>query len=364
MQNCGPSCDVGPNIKQFRPKPDLHRDLDQWLQYGRSCRAGLMFECLETVSIYLLLQRFHSLKLTKSDIQSAVAYSSKERSVGAMMDKDAFRVKYASELATAISQLRAMSRKLQFLEPIQRPPSLRASRLGGPIAWPAGEPIPTDSSGMPMIFAAQINFEEVNGLPCFPKSGLLQLFLANDINERGITFLSEHRNDGDYPLRNGDGFKLVFHSDAKGLIDTKYQLPHADYPVYLPQIVSQPQTILFSESADQLPPMSHWRGSMIYQRFEQLPEAENSLVELYEILGAQVWDEQQSTGFYLGGYACPLQLDQRSFFAEYQKYDMCVMNFGELPLLDLPDMNLSILIAKADLLEMQFDDTVMIADTD
>lgn len=280
------------------------------------------------------------------------------------MDKDAFKKKYALELATAIDQLKALSRQLQFLEPVQSSPSLDASRLGGPIAWHAGEPIPTDSSGAPMVFVAQINFSEEHALPYFPKKGLLQLFLANDLDERRITFLREYRKDGDYPLRNGSGFKLVFHNETDSLVETEYQLPQAEYPIYQPEIQERPQTITFRKTKDQLPPMSHWQGSGIYERFEQLPEAENALVELYEILSAEVWDEQLSTGFYLGGYACPLQMDQRRFFEEYRKYDTCLVNFGELPLLDLPDTNLAVLISKADLLALRFDDTVLIADTD
>ncbi|NRP12745.1 hypothetical protein XMM379_001103 [Aliiroseovarius sp. xm-m-379] len=280
------------------------------------------------------------------------------------MDKDALKKRYAQEFAAATDQLEALSRKLQFLEPVQRSPSFDASRLGGPIAWPAGEPIPTDSSGAPMIFVAQINFNEEHALPHFPKKGLLQLFLANDINERGISFFREYRTDGDYPLRNGSGFKLVFHGETKGLVETQYQLPQSDYPIYQPEILDRPLAITFRENKDQLPPMSHWQGAEVYERFEQLPEAENALVELDEILRTEVWDEQLSTAFYLGGYACPLQLDQRRFFEEYRKYDTCLMNFGELPLLDLPDMNFAVLISKADLLAMKFDDTMLIADTD
>ena len=280
------------------------------------------------------------------------------------MDKDAFKKKYARELATATDQLKTMSRKLQFLEPVPATPSLDASRLGGRIAWPAGEPTPTDSSGAPMVFVAQINFKEEHALPDFPKKGLLQLFLANDIKERRITFFREHRKDGYYPLRNGSGFKLVFHNETDGLVETQYQLPQAEYPIYQPEILDRPQTITFRENRDQLPPMSQWQGSRVYERFEQLPEAENALVELDEILSTEVWDEQLPTVFYLGGYACPSQLDQRRFFEEYRKYDMCVMNFGDLPLLDLLDMNLAVLISKADLLAMRFDDTVLIADTD
>ncbi len=280
------------------------------------------------------------------------------------MDKDAFKKKYARELATATDQLKTLSRKLQFLESVPPSPSFDASRLGGRIAWPAGEPIPTDSSGAPMVFVAQINFKEEHALPDFPKKGLLQLFLENDLNERGITFLREYRKDGYYPLRNGSGFRLVFHSETDGLVETKYQLPQSEYPIYQPEILDRPLTVSFGEHKEQRPPMSHWQSSAVYERFEQLPEAENALVELDEILSAEVWDEQLSTGFYLGGYACPLQLDQRRFFEEYRKYDTCVLNFGELPLLDLPDMNLAVLIPKADLLAKKFDDTVLIADTD
>lgn len=280
------------------------------------------------------------------------------------MDKKAFIMKYSDELGSAKEQLQAKLRKLQFLEMTQEPTTGSGSRLGGPLFWPRGEPIPTDSSGKPMILAAQINFEETKVLPDFPKSGLLQLFLANDINERGITFLREYRNDGDYPLRNGDGFKVVFHHDTNNLVETELQPPQVDYPICSPGLVSNPRKIRFSDATEQLPPMSHWQGSIIYERFDRLPEAENSFGDVFDVLSSETWDEQLPTRSYLGGYACPLQADQRRFFEEFQQYDTCIMNFGELPMLDLPDMNFAVLIAKANLLARQFEDTVMIADTD
>lgn len=280
------------------------------------------------------------------------------------MDEDALKQTYARDFAMGRDQLQSLSRKLQFLEPSALSPYLVSSRLGGPVAWPAGVPIPTDGTGAPMVFVAQINFSGTHDLPDFPREGLLQLFLANDVSERGITFSREHRRDGDYPLQNGAGFKLVFHRETEWLVETRYQLPQADYPIYHPEIQDEPKTITLGQAADQFPPMTHWQGSTIYERFEQLPEAEDHLEELHELLCTDVWDAPLSTEFYLGGYASPLQLDQRRFFDEYRKYDTCVMNFGALPLLDLPDMNLAVLISRADLLAMRFDDTVLIADTD
>lgn len=280
------------------------------------------------------------------------------------MDIDAFKAKYAGKLAAARKQLATEARIRRELNIGGRPEGILSSRVGGPIAWPSAEPIPQDHTDQPMILAAQINFGEMQGLGGFPSSGLLQLFLANDVNARGITFFREHRSGGDYPLRNGDGFRLVFHSETGDLVETLYQPPDVDYPIWSSDFITHPLAVTAGDAVDQFPPMTHWQGSAAYEEFERLPEAADDLVELYDLLNAEVWDEQIATAFYLGGYACPLQSDHRRFFEEFRRYDTCVLNFGELPGLELPDMNLAILISESDLQEARFEDTIMIADTD
>lgn len=280
------------------------------------------------------------------------------------MDEDIFKDEYATELKAAREDLRSMARKYYDLGDVDRPAGLLDSRIAGPVAWAPGEPLPEDTTGQAMVFAFQINLATLDPLPGFPASGLLQVFLANDVIERGITFFPEHREDGYFPLRNGDGFRLVFHPETDNLVETLYELPSAEFPVHTPDTLTRPHAIMTWDATEHFPPMTHWQGMQVYQRFEALPEAQDDLSGLHDVLSQEVWDEQLTTTFYLGGYACPLQLDQRAFFTEYQRYERCLVNFGELPGLNLFDMNFAILISDADLRAARFDDVVLIADTD
>jgi uncharacterized protein YwqG len=224
--------------------------------------------------------------------------------------------------------------------------------------------MPKDATGQPMVMVFQINFEEPFALPGFPEAGLLQLFLSTDVTERGITFFREHLPDDGFPLRNGDGFRLVFRPDTGNLSEKANQVPDDEYPICTPEFASQPRAMIFDDLSDHQSPLENWRGLQVYKNFERLPEAQGFPYELEDLLASEVWDEQLQISSYLGGFACPRQLDQRSFFEEYQRYDTCIMNFGSLPGLDLADMNLAVLIAESDLRKAQFDDTLMIADSD
>lgn len=55
-------------------------------------------------------------------------------------------------------------------------------RLGGPAFLADGEAWPSDRNGDPMVFLAQIDFSAIPAIADFPRSGLLQVFIAtNDI---------------------------------------------------------------------------------------------------------------------------------------------------------------------------------------
>ncbi|MBO9468374.1 DUF1963 domain-containing protein [Tropicibacter sp. R15_0] len=284
------------------------------------------------------------------------------------MKIDAFKTKYAAELGIAKQDLLALVRPCVPFDAIKRSsgnePGLFESRLGGNPAWPKEHPLPRDSNGDHMVFVFQFNLADFKGLDGFPNSGLLQLFLGNDTNERGITGIPEYRKPGDYPLHNGDAFQLVYHDKTDGLVETAYPLPEAEFKVYTPEIAAGRFGILAGEVCQMIPPIDEMHGTDIFNRFASLPEVGDDHWELFGFLSETLWREQLDIGLHLGGYANPLQLDQRSFFKEYRKYDRCLISFAEMEGLDLPDMVFSVLISDQDLKERRFDDVVLIADTD
>ena len=54
------------------------------------------------------------------------------------------------------------------------------SKIGGLPYLPVSVPFPTAPNGRELFFLAQINFEEVPAFPLFPKSGILQFYIADD----------------------------------------------------------------------------------------------------------------------------------------------------------------------------------------
>lgn len=59
-------------------------------------------------------------------------------------------------------------------------PGLADSKIGGLPYWDLSQPYPVDPEGRPLQLLAQINFGQEDMAPPFPKTGLLQFFMAQD----------------------------------------------------------------------------------------------------------------------------------------------------------------------------------------
>ena len=240
-------------------------------------------------------------------------------------------------------------------------PGLMSSRVGGPIAWHPESDVPKSRSGAPLFLALQIELAGLDPLPGFPTAGVMQLYLADDILERGITFLPEHRNPGDYPLQQGDGFRLVVHRETSSLVAHPQLSSDADYPVLAPEARDRAIALDFARATDHTPPISHWQGAPIYQAFEALADEDDDFDPEWAV--EALWGEWASAN-HLGGYAQPLQLDHRSFYEEFRRYDRCLINIQDMPGLEMGDLNLSVLINDDDLTAGRFEDVILMADTD
>lgn len=114
------------------------------------------------------------------------------------------------------------------------PASRRGSFSGGVPYWPTGTAWPSDPSGAPLHFLAQIALEDVPRLPSgegvvpgLPASGLLQVFLADDPSALYGCAVGE----GSAAQAVQDRWRLVYHADASA---PPAELPSADGPEYWP----------------------------------------------------------------------------------------------------------------------------------
>jgi len=217
-----------------------------------------------------------------------------------------------------------------------------------------------------MFMAIQIDCADFTGLPDFPNSGLLQIFLASDVHERGITFDREYLEKGDFPLHNGDGFQVVYHPRKSGLVETNYLVAPTKFPVNEGDIIKRPRKITFDSIQEILPVGSHWQATLLFDAVQSLGDPDDFYI-IQEMLSKEFGDYPlygPSEFYCWGGHASPMQLDQRLHFEEYRQYDRCLLNFGEMTGIDIPSLTLAILIRTKDLKSHKFDDVVLIASSD
>ena len=165
------------------------------------------------------------------------------------------------------------------------------SRIGGRPFLPPGVDYPRDGAGRPLIFLAQINFEEAPGLSPFPPDGLLQFFIADD---------------GMYGLHGGGaGYKVLFHE--QNLLKQEEQKDFSFLPVFAHSPIK----------CDRAFPLK------IERTFELAPTCDHAFrdlfgVDFFDQFDEHRWDVKQaydklyrSAGHKMGGYSFFTQSDPR-----------------------------------------------------
>lgn len=147
-------------------------------------------------------------------------------------------------LAPFLNQIARTERPMIGIGIRNVPPSIRtSSQIGGLPWWPAVRPYPRDSKGNPLFLLVQINFAETPALEPFPRSGLLQVFIAAD------DLYGCNVDNPDKP----DGFACIYHekTDGRALEDFSFLEYERGYlPMEEPLIARQLEFELGSMAVD------------------------------------------------------------------------------------------------------------------
>jgi uncharacterized protein YwqG len=174
------------------------------------------------------------------------------------------------------------------------PGSMLGCQLGGEPWWPAGEAYPQARDGSPMYLLVQLNFAEMPVLEPFPRTGLLQVFIAAD---------PLYGADLDDPL-NTAGFRIVHHTDLDRRRDRSVvprKLPGRREAVLPLEQPLQARGLSFLLEAMAIDPTDHRFSTVLGEIAE-----DDTLLELYA-----EWHE--AGAIRLGGYPNFTQEDPRAY---------------------------------------------------
>jgi len=157
---------------------------------------------------------------------------------------------------------------------------------------PAAIPYPQDTQGRPMPLLAQINFEEMPHLEGFPRTGILQFYMAATDWEMSedykVLFFQPQANE-------------ILHTDFSFLTEELYE----EYPVTVPHRLRFSLQDDFGNSEDHNLPVN-FNGLSFFEFADTLSDEEKK----------QLNDFFDGAGNKLGGYAYFTQSDPRDCEAD------------------------------------------------
>ena len=187
---------------------------------------------------------------------------------------------------------------------------LTQSKVGGLPYLPHEIAYPRDTENEPMLLLAQLNFAEIPHLQHFPKSGILQFYIAMD-DVCGIDFDN---------LTTQTNFRVLFHptidlSNCQNDFSFLEGIQNEDF--YL--LEQNEYALQFKKSIDyvsaQTIDFETFFGADAWDFFTQLGEKRDEIHELY-------WETFQSEGHKIGGYPFFTQGDPRERQKQYKAYNI------------------------------------------
>ncbi len=211
---------------------------------------------------------------------------------------------FLAEYETALQATRRPSVDIR-LEPMADDDP-RASKVGGRPYWAGGRDYPAGADGVPLHLLAQIDFAELpSSLDGYPKSGLLQFFIASD-DHYGADFDSGMTADSMSAQRN---FRVVYWPDTRAE-PREVDVPAAES---LPHDPARPRRMRFSASTETLGVQDH--------RFDRLLGGDAHVaIGTYakarhldaDALFDAVYERNGRSGHKIGGYPFFTQQDPRT----------------------------------------------------
>lgn len=177
--------------------------------------------------------------------------------------------------------------------PLKDEMPLTKSKFFGLPFYPKNKEYPKDAKGLPMVLAAQINFEEVPHLEDFPKDGILQLFLS------GINWYQEDEN-----------YKIVYHSKSELKLENIEDFSFIDFEKYDDIPIDEVHELAFKKAIEN-GSTNDFRFDFLFDGME-LYEFENTLSEEDR---DTFYDYFDADGHKIGGYS---QFTQDPEYVEVQ----------------------------------------------
>ena len=180
----------------------------------------------------------------------------------------------------------------------------RASKVGGKPYLPIDHEYPLDQNGKPMEFLAQINFDEIEDvLEDYPKTGLLQFFIALDEWDWGLNF--------DNPLESY--IKVIYHETTTKDIQTEFDFLDKPREDGESPIGKDEHRMVFSYAKEVLPWSDYRYANVEENIYKPYIEFDKLNKDRAEELENMYCDTFESTGHKIGGYAHFTQTDPRVY---------------------------------------------------
>jgi len=197
------------------------------------------------------------------------------------------------------------------------------SKVGGVPYMPKGAEWPCAADGVPMLFLAQVNCAELEALPDFPHTGILQFFIGMD-DVMGVDFEN---------ITNNAGFRVVYYEQPDTSVtaedipmaappDEDYA-PLGDKPCRICFLPAEMQSIDGYDFRFDVGFVEKWNGyhpdapkQDIWEVRRGFSDEEHEELDFWE----RKWEEDEVPYHQLGGFPYFTQTDPRSL-SRYSELD-------------------------------------------
>lgn len=198
----------------------------------------------------------------------------------------------------------------------KEPTSILQSKVGGNPYIPVGMEYPMSNiDGLekkPMKLLAQINFEEMPNLENFPSKGILQFFLACQMDDDLFGYDCDN-----HTLQSG--FRVIYHPEPKEDLatDADYDFDEDCFPVYAES------SMKFTKCKESLTIGDYRFEEMFFRTYNEFSgEPLMDIFDLPDEIYNRIVDESSGIGNKIGGYPFFTQDDPREFDNEYSKHNV------------------------------------------